>query len=196
MVTIFFILVALVIFHFFYEAILAPSLKFEIKLKLFRLRDELRRIKIENRNLLSDEIFLEIQEGLNRQIQYFDGFNIVNVIRTYISIKDNKELDKRVWQFNERLRECPIPEVKEIHSKSMLLFWETVKTNNGGMVAFILPVYLALKICELLGYLFSKAKIYIFENYRSTIYTKFALQATRMLETPEVVFSQTFEKAF
>jgi hypothetical protein len=196
MVTIFFILVALAVFHFIYEGILAPSYKFTARLKLFRLRDELRLIKIENPETLTDELFSEIQETLNRQIHYFDRFNVVNVIRAYKSIKGDAELDQRVWIFNEWLKDCPIPEVREIHTKSMALFWETVAINNGGLIAISLPIFVIVTILDLLGRLAAKLSIYFIAKYRKAVHIKFARQATRILETSDVVFSRKFNTAY
>src|SRR5258708_36909923 len=98
MVVLFIALVILAIFHFVYQTILAPSFKFEARLKLFRLRDRLRRLKIDNSDLLNDRLFCEIQERINRQIYYFVRFTLVNIFQTLLSPSGAGGLERKIWQ--------------------------------------------------------------------------------------------------
>jgi hypothetical protein len=59
------ILLALAVFHFAYEAILAPSLRLSLRFRLFVLRDEVRRLKIECLESLNDNHFVFLQGSIN-----------------------------------------------------------------------------------------------------------------------------------
>ena len=48
MITLFYILIILAVWHFVYEAILLPSIRWNLRNELFALRDRLRNVVIEN----------------------------------------------------------------------------------------------------------------------------------------------------
>src|ERR1035441_10315344 len=61
--------------HFIWEGILAPSLRHNIRLDLFALRDNLRRLKINNPELPNDA-FNTVQDGLNGAIKHLSDIDI------------------------------------------------------------------------------------------------------------------------
>jgi hypothetical protein len=56
MTTAIIIFLALTVFHFVYESILAPSFRLSLRFRLFVLGDEVRKLKIECAESLNDEL--------------------------------------------------------------------------------------------------------------------------------------------
>lgn len=65
MATALFILFIFAIYHFVYESIIAPNVRLELRFELFKLRDELRNIKL-NRELSKEdnEVFSILDETI------------------------------------------------------------------------------------------------------------------------------------
>ena len=69
MTTTILVLLALAVFHFVYESILAPSLRLSLRFRLFALRDEARQLKIECVDSLNDAHCVFLQASINRDFK-------------------------------------------------------------------------------------------------------------------------------
>lgn len=144
--TLFFVFFALVVFHFIYDGILAPSLRFNIKLKLFEMRDRLRRLKIENEHLLSDELFKILQDDINKQIRLNHKYNVVGVFEAIRFMRDNAEIEKRVKMIETLVQECELEEVKAIYNQSIIQVALAFVANAGGWVIYLMPFVVLLLV--------------------------------------------------
>ena len=148
MTTLFFVLVALTAIHCVYESILAPSLRFELRLKLFELRDELRSLKLEYRESLSDEIFHNLQNSLNATISRL-GLIDLRILKTaHERFKQDENLRKRSERFDALIRNCPIPEVETIRQRHLKLIGKALLTNSGGWFAYLVPIFVAFLFAD------------------------------------------------
>lgn len=140
--TLFFIFVILVVFHFIYDGIIAPSLRHEIRLELFELRDRLRMLKIEHNEQLSDELFAELQDTINKQIRILHEINILGVIEAIQFSRNNNEMDAEIRNFETLLNNCELEEIKDISNKTAFAFMKAIAANSGGWAIFVIPVAL------------------------------------------------------
>ena len=145
MTFLFFLFVALVIFHFIYDGIIAPSLRYEIRLQLFEMRDKVRSLKIEHGNQFNDFLFEELQSDINKQIRYLHNITVFGVFETIRLLKDNKEVENKAYEFEKLIYECELTEVKIIYDQSAKKFALAFIANAGGWVIYTIPfVFLLL----------------------------------------------------
>lgn len=148
MMAIFFIaLVALAAYHFIYEAIIAPSLRFEMRLKLFALRDELRTLRLQHPESISDEIFQDLQSSLNATISRLGLIDLRMLITAHELFEHDEKLQKRAEQRDELIRSCPIPQVGAIRQRQLDLVGWALAINGGGWLPYLFPVIVS-RFCE------------------------------------------------
>jgi hypothetical protein len=141
----FYVLVGLAIFHFIWDGILAPSLRFEIRYKLFKLRDDLRRLKIEHGDQFSDDIFDQLQKTINNQIGLLHHGNISNLYRAYKKFGNDEGLVVEMMKLDKLIEACQVEEVGKIRDKSVGWGMLGFLVNSGGWAVYIVPpVFIAL----------------------------------------------------
>lgn len=147
----FFIFIILVVFHFIYDGIIAPSLRHEIRLELFELRDRLRMLKIEYNKQLSDELFAEIQDTINKQIRILHEINIIGIIEAIQFSHNNSEIDAKINRFESLLNDCELKEIREIYQENAFVFIKAIAANSGGWAIFVIP-FVALGFVSLFAF--------------------------------------------
>jgi hypothetical protein len=133
----------LTLFHFFYESILAPSLRLQLRFRLFRLRDELRGLKIE-RDELSDRHFRYLQDSINTLIRNLSRFDVVTLIRLEAKLRRNPRIRERSEARCAALDECDLADVRVIRRKCNEMGVAALAVNSGGWVIYILPLVFLL----------------------------------------------------
>jgi hypothetical protein len=137
-------LVVLTLIHFIYEGILAPSFRANLRLNLFTLRDRLRKLKMEKRHEISDEVFRDLQGSLN-----FAATRLNQVdLRLLKNARDAFERDKKLRERVERriaiFEACPIAEVHEIRREYFEVMDNALAVNTAGWVPYLIPIIVGL----------------------------------------------------
>ncbi|HEX8138696.1 MAG TPA: hypothetical protein VF544_14110 [Pyrinomonadaceae bacterium] len=142
MTTLFFIIMALAFVHFIYEGIIAPSIRFKLRLELFKQRDELRELKMEQDCELCDEAYSYLQDVLNNTIKHVSHIDLwlVSVARHQI----DEETREKIAALEKQVEECPIKKVKEISDKQIDIIGKALFTNNGGLILYLIPLAVLL----------------------------------------------------
>jgi hypothetical protein len=140
------ILIALAVGHFLYEEIISPWLRTERQFKLFAIRDELRRLKLEKGDEFDTHTFHELQNSVNVMIGHLPAFTITALAEAQHSLDKHPELRKRMEERAQRLDACPFADVKRLRKRSLNVAKQTVLVNAGAWLMYILP-FLALKDC-------------------------------------------------
>lgn len=138
MTTVFFIFVGLAIFHFFWEGIIAPSVRMEIRYKLFKMRDSIRMLKMQYGEEFDDELFYSLQRMLNHQIALLHHATIMDFYRIYKNTDPHK-LEINVERQEKLIQDCPISEVQEIWKKTIATALLALIVNSGGWLVYIIP---------------------------------------------------------
>jgi hypothetical protein len=154
-----YILIILAVVHFVYEAILAPSFRLQLRFKLFALRDELRRFKIEERPALrDDDVYRMLQGSINNGLSLLHRTDLATVLRADRRLKEDPQLNK-ILQKRLRLQASLDGEAKAIHSRIVKLFGLALLVNNGVWILYLLPiavvVAIALAVFDLTSQVFS-----------------------------------------
>lgn len=146
MITLMMVLIAFAGVHFVLQAIVLPSARWEIRLRLFKLRDELRRLKIESRDDVSDEAFLELQNRINSVIQMLPWLDLIDIIHSDSRFKESSELQKRINKRTAILDACLSDEFRRIRREASFLCVTATFWNSSGWLIYLVPLGVALAL--------------------------------------------------
>lgn len=139
MLTALFIFFILSIFHLFYQSLLLPTIRLDLRFKLFRLRDKLRKLKLEKGSELDDKIMYDLQKMINANIKNLAYIDFETIYETKKYFDENPKLNSKVEYRRQLLDSSPLQEVKDIYKESVRLFLLTIGANSGGWVVYIVP---------------------------------------------------------
>lgn len=134
------VLAILTLIHFLYESVIAPSLRFSLRLKLFALRDDLRTLKIERGAELSDEVFLDLQDTINGAVLRLKHIDLSLLKAANEAIEHDEKLKKRVRQRIAMFEASPVSEIREIRRRSFDLIDHALAINSGGLLLYLVPI--------------------------------------------------------
>jgi len=138
------ILMAFAVWHLLYESVIAPSLRMSLRYEVFRLRDDLRRLKFEDARL-TKEVYGYMEDALNNSLAYLHGLTISSFGSVSRGIERDQSLRKDVEKRRHAIDSCPIPEVPRIDEELGRILRLALGVNSGGWFLWILPVALALR---------------------------------------------------
>lgn len=145
MTILFFTFASLAIIHFVYEGIIAPSIRLELRYEAFKMRDKLRKLKIEHGDQVSDEIFQILQRSLNNEIALLHRANISNFYYASKELGNSKKAQEEIERIERLVSECPIEEVQEIRNSGVTNIAAAFVVNAGGWLIYIIPIALIVK---------------------------------------------------
>ncbi len=136
---IFFVFVA---YHFVYESILAPSFRLSLRFRLFVLRDEVRKLKIECKSALDDNHFLFLQSWINFLIAVLHKFDIASLVRAELESRRQPDMVLRTEQRSKILDDCNIPRARDIRDEAVKIAVKAILVNSGAWIVFLAPIVL------------------------------------------------------
>src|SRR5437773_1088798 len=125
--------------HFIWESILATSIRFNVRLELFALRDRLRRMKITNPEI-PDDAFHVIQDGLNGGIKHLYDIDVQVLVQCDLLSRNDPEIKARVEKRRAAVESANSKELLEIARLLRKLMEKSAIVNNGGWLLYIIPV--------------------------------------------------------
>jgi len=144
----FYILLFLALFHYIYESVLLPSIRLNYRYRLFSLRDELRRLKFENRDLIDDKLYDHLQTSLNVIVNYlyrFDIWMLWKAHKRYVEDKKFRErIERRAKLIDELLEKCKVTEVVELRKKYLGTLEYVLLANAGAWYIYLFPIAFVL----------------------------------------------------
>lgn len=136
------IIMVVTIWHWVMDGIWAPSARWEIRLKLFRLRDELRSLKMSLGEEFKDEEFEAMEGIINNGIQAANYLDVEALARFGIELKKRPELAQRIERRRELVRNCPHGQAIEIMKRYTATCTEMVIWNHAGWAIYLVPITL------------------------------------------------------
>lgn len=140
----FFIVAALALLHFWYESILAPSLRWQVRHELFKLRDEVRSMKIDTGVAFENHHYQSLQHSLNGVIANLYRIDLAMLLglvkRVHSDEKFKKEMEKR----GKVPDDFKLPRAREIAKDGTKLIRAAVSINTGGWSFYIVPIVIAV----------------------------------------------------
>lgn len=142
MTTLAFIFIILSIIHVVYESIIAPSLRLNLRYRLFEIRDKIRLLKIDNQEKFDTKLFNLIDDSINSKINFLSGYNISLLIKVVKKLNDNPEIQEEIKKIQASIDSCPVKEVKLIHEKTSEIIILAIAINMGMWIFYLLPFLL------------------------------------------------------
>jgi len=134
----------LAVWHFMYEAIIAPTLRLGLRNRLFALRDELRKAKIEGISLKDEDAFYFVHEGVNNFINRLPSLTVILAVKLNREYQVNQKLRtvmdghlKAVQTAKNETIKCVFEKTNDVVVKA---FW----VNTGGWLIYIVPIVVVL----------------------------------------------------
>ena len=143
-------LIALAVWHYVYENIVAPSVRMLLRNRVFMLRDKLRKIKMTD-SRLTDEVFTVLEESLNKSITYLHALKISRFVDFQTAFEHAKALRARIEKRREIVTSCAVPEVLEIDEDLATSLHVALGINSGGWMIWIIPILLAVGFWKRVG---------------------------------------------
>lgn len=146
-----FALACVALCHFVYEAILAPSLRLELRFELFRLRDEVRRLKIDNLSARAkepefvDAHYEYLQDSINALICILDRYDVTAIWTITNRINRDETLRLRVEARARLLDDYALPAVLSVRNRQLHIAAKVLAVNSGPMLFLLLAPALALR---------------------------------------------------
>jgi len=139
-----FIFTILALLHFWYEGILSPSLRLEIRYRLFELRDEARMLKIRRGNDFHDRHFRYLQDSINGLIKNLARIDLAMLASITMKLRQDKEFKARLEARSKILDDCKVEEAKAIRKKGANLIERAISVNSGAWMFYVVPIAIAL----------------------------------------------------
>ncbi len=147
MVFIFLILCLYALLHFIFESIVAPSARFNIRLDLFALRDEARRLRIKSPEI-GDEAFGVVQDGLNAAIKYLYEIDILILVHCDVMVNRDKRFKERVEKRRAVVMATNSSELIYITNQLRKKVESAALINNGGWLLYVIPILFAALVLK------------------------------------------------
>jgi hypothetical protein len=142
------IFAALALTHFVYDGILAPSFRASYRLKLFALRDRLRKLKWEQGDKLSDEVFFDLQSSINYSVGRLKQVDLRLIKNARMAFERDERLRKQVERSIAIFDACPIQELHRIRFEYLNVLDNVVMVNSGGWIPYLIPVAIGFALKE------------------------------------------------
>jgi hypothetical protein len=137
------VLFTLALFHWAYEAAIAPSVRLGTRYRLFALRDELRNFVARNGVKLNDPAIQLLEESINSTIEYMPGINFGFILAFHQRCSSDESFRKRVEYRRQVIEafEAP-PEFHALRKRFEHIFRDVTILNGGGWFVYLVPIAL------------------------------------------------------
>lgn len=143
MVTAFVVLFFLAIWHLLYEAVIAPSTRMHFRNELFKLRDRLRKVAIDNNSSsnFDEDIFEYIHDGINRFLNRLPYLNPLEIRTAAKAIENNSNLRERIEERMRAIENCGNDEMISVWRETSLVVAKVMIANVGGWAIYVVPIF-------------------------------------------------------
>jgi hypothetical protein len=140
-----FILIMLSVVIFIYESIILPSIRLRIRYSLFELRDKLRFLKVEKKDVLDDTAFKYLQDFLNTLLAFLHRYDVMAMFAAARFFNENPTLYKRVIKRQELLDGCSVEEFQQIRRECVNVAIGIMAANSFGLLMVLAPIVAIFK---------------------------------------------------
>lgn len=137
------IVLVLALLHFIYDGIVLPSIRLNLRNKLFKLRDDLRNHRIENPDI-DDNAFRLMDDGINSVLSRLSQFTISLQMEMEKELKESPELQEYIDQRISIIRNSDDIVLKAIHKKTNIVLEHAFIANTGAWFFYLLPIVLVV----------------------------------------------------
>jgi hypothetical protein len=128
------------VWHFIFELIILPSLRQQLKFKIFDLRDRLRTLKADHSTQCGNAAFHQLDDSLSWQIDNQHKLTFSLIHDTTAELKNNPDLHAKVEKRLADLNSCELPEYRSIREERNKLFTQALIANSLGWAIYLVPI--------------------------------------------------------
>lgn len=144
--------------HLVYESTIAPNMRFKLRCDFFKLRDELRNLKLQHEDELSDEVFEQVDSSICSSISHLPFLSFSVIARIINEMDQNKELRDQVNRRLALIESCKVPGIQTITDRNAQLTAQSLLINSGSWFIFLLPMIILVVLIVIFWKSFSTLK--------------------------------------
>lgn len=145
MSVLFLIICVLAIWHLIYDGIIAPAFRLHLRNNLFKLRDELRNLKIQGLVPDADQkVFDLTHSGINSFLNRLPNLTMSAQYDAHKAIQNDSKLYKEIQNRLALLAETSNKELKSIFERTASVVATTLIVNSGAWLIYIVPLFILL----------------------------------------------------
>ena len=172
MITLLYILFFFGIWHFFYESVLAASLRHGYRYDFFELRDKLRLLKIKNNLSEKDKKIVKILDNsICNMINQMSIISLGNYFRLQKAIDKNEKVKKSIDKTQKFIETADNQELLTIDMQISKLGSRVLIINNGGWFPILIIPFFILFIVVFFSLQFEKLNSTIIKVTSRLIYS-------------------------
>ena len=127
----FIILVFVAIIHYIYQSILLPTIRQQLRFRMFELRDQLRHLAYDEIIDPNSRIYKALQGRINVTVDYLYLVDLKALFDAYKHIKNSPTLRKQIEKNRQLTDKCELAQVKDIDNKLNKIFATTLLVNSA-----------------------------------------------------------------
>jgi hypothetical protein len=136
------LLLGIALWHFIYDGIVAPSIRFNLRNNLFALRDELRVIKIEGLDHNDEKAFWFVHNGVNNFINRLPLLTLIRVLNISSECDKNPKLQDVISKHEQTVKNVKNRRINDIFEETNHILKIAFIVNMGGWFIYIVPIVL------------------------------------------------------
>lgn len=129
--------------HLVYEAILAPSLRYVIRLQLFAVRDEARDLSIDESAADGGGALRDLDEAISTAIKVCTDLTLSDIVHVEKAVAEDEGAKATRVQRLNRLDQAPVA-ARAAWKKLTMLVAAAIAVNHGGWLIYVVPVGIVL----------------------------------------------------
>ena len=134
----------LALWHWWYEAVLAPTERLGLRFKLFVVRDDLRALKIQLGDAFEDRHYHYLQDSINNAIAFLPRLDIALLMTMMWRLQVDDAFRERVEARSKILDDCRHEETKVLRKRTTDLVQSILAANSGGWALYLVPIVLTM----------------------------------------------------
>ena len=150
------------LWHFVYESILAPTMRFNKRNDLFKIRDRIRNLIISNTLTNQDKDSAQvIDESICIILKKLNILNFITLIKVIRTLEKNRELKKSVEMSENEIGLAVNQDIVDIFKDVCNIVGKIILINNGAWIIYIIPAIIVWAVFSVLKFLVSKLVVSI-----------------------------------
>lgn len=138
-------IILLSVIHFIYEAIIAPTLRLNIRHQLFVLRDRSHEIIVADKLINEDEKAIKlINRYINTAIDRMQYLNLYTIYKIDKKVKGDNKMKEKVKKTKISIENAKDQEIKNIDKELNKLTGKILLVNLGAWLIYLIPVLLII----------------------------------------------------
>ncbi len=148
------------VIHYLYESILLPTIRVQQRFNLFKLRDELRTLMIEQKSTLNPVMYQYLQSSINGTISSLHKIDLLGIYNYYIAEREHPEITEKVRIRQEEMENYQNDSFQSLRKKQIEIVKVTLFANMGLFCFLMIPIAL---LCLAIKTIKEKICLYIFQ---------------------------------